>query len=81
MQTERKDGVLTVLLPEEINAQSAHGVQEEIDEILKSLNGDKLVLDVKEMTYTSSAGLRVFMATQKTMKAKLSIMLELIYKG
>ena len=63
-----EDKLLTVKLSGRLDTISARELDAELAEILK--DADKLVFDLDEREYMSSAGLRVFIATQKYMYEK-----------
>lgn len=73
MQTKKEEGKLTIFLTGEIDAQNALEVQEEIHEILKTRGDDELIFDAKELKYISSAGLRIILSVQKSIKSKISV--------
>ncbi len=56
---------LTIKLSGRLDTNTAPELEEELKKDL--LNVTELVLDFKELKYISSAGLRVVLATQKTM--------------
>ncbi|MCR5237223.1 MAG: STAS domain-containing protein [Lachnospiraceae bacterium] len=63
--TKKQDGnMLTVSIDGKLDALTSPQLEKE----LGNLNGiDNLVLDLKDLIYTSSAGLRVFLNAQKIM--------------
>lgn len=63
--TQIQDNMLTVLLEGRLDTTTSPQLEEELNH---SLNGiQKLVLDFEKLSYLSSAGLRVILATQKQM--------------
>ncbi|MDY6430488.1 MAG: STAS domain-containing protein [Bacilli bacterium] len=54
-----ENNVLTIFLEGELNSSSSKAVEEEIDAILAANNPSKVVLDLKDLRYISSAGLRI----------------------
>lgn len=73
MRAETLDGVFTVFLEGEIDAQNAAEIKGQIDKLL-SLRGDApLAFDAKGVTYISSAGLRVILFVQKQIGQKISV--------
>ena len=73
MRCEHSEGVLTIFLTGDIDAQNAAEIQQEIMDIVKSRRLDALVLDARELAYISSAGLRVMLTVQKELNSKISI--------
>ena len=73
MQTAKEDGVLTLFLAGDIDAQNAADVQREILAILEAEEFAKLVLDAGGLEYISSVGLRVILATQKKAGGKITV--------
>lgn len=73
MRSENSEGILTIFLQGDIDAQNAAEIQREMEEILKSREKDVLVLDARDLTYISSAGLRVMLAIQKEFNTRISI--------
>jgi anti-anti-sigma factor len=71
--TDNKDGMLTIFLTGDIDAQNAAEIKNEVDEILKSRGDSTLVFDAKKLCYISSAGLRMILATQKAVRSKISV--------
>ena len=65
IKTDKKDSALTVVLEGRLDTNTAP----ELDETLKaSLEGvTDLTLDLENLEYLSSAGLRVLLSAQKTM--------------
>ena len=62
----KTDGNLNVALDGRLDTITAPALEKAINEDIGEANN--LVLDVKEMEYISSAGLRVILATQKKMQ-------------
>ena len=70
MQTtlNREDGKLTISVSDRVDTTTAPELERVI---LDNLDGvTELVLDLKDMPYTSSAGLRVLLKAQKAMKTQ-----------
>ena len=66
-EKERKGSTLIIRIGEELNAVNAPELQKMIDE---SVDDDvmEVIFDVSKVPYTSSSGLRVFLATQYMME-------------
>ena len=73
MRSEISEGILTIFLQGDIDAQNAADIQQEMEEILKSKGEAALVLDARDLKYISSAGLRVMLVIQKESSNKISI--------
>ena len=74
MKTSVQNNLLTIFLEGEINAKNVSSFQKEIDEIISSNPGRKIIFDADALTYISSAGLRLLLVTQnKMIKDKLTI--------
>jgi anti-sigma B factor antagonist len=63
-----ENGILTVLLDGKMDTGTTPQVAEEIEADID--NADKIVLDMKELKYISSAGLRLLLSLHKKMSAK-----------
>ena len=61
MRFENKEKVLRIFLEGEINSYNADNLSSEIDEITNNESFDKLELDFSNVSYISSAGLRVIL--------------------
>ncbi len=59
MKYELNDSVLTIFLEGELNSFSAEDVENEIDAIIKKSRYQSLVIDMAELRYISSAGIRI----------------------
>ncbi len=59
---------LTVALEGRMDTNSAPQLKEALEEEMASIT--ELVIDLKKLAYTSSAGLRVLLSAQKTMNIK-----------
>lgn len=73
MRSENSEGILTIFLTGDIDAQNAADIQQEIREIVKCQADSALVFDARELMYISSAGLRVMLTVQKEADQKISI--------
>jgi anti-anti-sigma factor len=67
------EDILTIFLIGDIDAQNASEVQKEIQKIMESHDEKTLVFDAKEISYISSAGLKVILTVQKQLKEKISV--------
>ncbi len=73
MRADHRDGVFTVFLTGEIDAQNAEAVQKELDDVLEKRGDSPLVFDARELSYISSAGLRIILVAQKKLGQKISV--------
>ena len=73
LRAENAEGVLTIFLAGEIDAQNAAAVQREMDAFLERRGNAAVVFDAKDLSYISSAGLRVLLAAQKEVGKKISV--------
>lgn len=73
MKKENNNGVLTIFLEGEIDAQNASAVQNEIDEIVDAEEFTSLVFDAENLSYISSAGLRLILTAQKKIKSQIRV--------
>lgn len=72
--TKLKDGQqLTIAIKGRLDTVTASMLQKELDENIVGIK--ELVLDMKELDYTSSAGLRVILNAQKIMNKQGSMKL------
>ena len=62
---EKNENVLTVAVSGKVDTITAVEFEKAIEDHLDGVT--ELILDLKEMTYTSSAGLRVILKAQKAM--------------
>lgn len=65
MKHNLDNNVLTIYLSDVIDANTSSQIEEEIFSILSSNTYSKLILDFDEVTYVSSAGLRVILKIKK----------------
>ena len=63
-----ENGILTVLLDGKMDTDTTPQIAEKIEADID--NADKIVLDMKELKYISSAGLRLLLSLHKKMSAK-----------
>ena len=70
MKFESNNGVLTVFLEGDIDAQNANSVQSEIEAAKNAHPNDELLFDAKNLRYISSAGLRVILKFLREAKGK-----------
>ncbi|MBR3722119.1 MAG: anti-sigma factor antagonist [Selenomonadaceae bacterium] len=74
MKTSVQDNLLTIFFEGEINAKNVPALQKEINEIISANLGREILFDADALTYISSAGLRLLLATQNKMgKTKLTV--------
>ncbi len=73
MRFDNSEGILTIFLEGDIDAQNAADIQQEIVEIIKSQGEAALVFDARELVYISSAGLRVILCIQKELGGEVSV--------
>lgn len=69
MENKREDGVLTIFIPERIDAGNASDVESELEAIRKEADDQQVVFDCSGLEYISSAGLRVIMKVVKQEKS------------
>ena len=66
-----KNGNITILeIKGPMNINTSLDAETCINKILEDNNNLKLIIDLKETTFVSSSGLRVFLSTSKKMKSK-----------
>lgn len=65
MNVKTENELLTIVLPERVDTNSVDGVAAEIDTILAEYSDKQLILDAAELTYISSAGLRMILKLRK----------------
>ena len=63
-----ENGLLTVLIDGKLDTGSAPQATKEIEAVLD--NAEELVIDMKDLNYISSAGLRLLLTLHKKMAAK-----------
>lgn len=61
MRFELQEGIITLYLEGELNSYNADGVEKEIEAILKGKDFSGLVLNLENLRYISSAGLRIIL--------------------
>lgn len=72
LKTQKEGNELTIFLKGEVNTGTAPQLKEILDAELPGL--DAVTFDFKECDFVSSAGLRILLATFKTLKAKKGTM-------
>ena len=70
MKFDSNNGVLTVYLEGDLDAQNASSVQAEIEAAQKAHPGDEILFDAENLRYISSAGLRVLLRFIRVAKGK-----------
>lgn len=74
MKTAEENNACIIFLEGEINAQNVPALQGELDGILAAYPGKECIFEAKNLTYISSAGLRLLLNTQKKLgKRKITI--------
>ncbi len=67
LKTDKKGGVLIIYLQGRLDVHKSLEVEQEINELIE--NGEKqLLFNLKDLSYLSSSGLRVFIATLRKLK-------------
>lgn len=74
MKHEIMEENVILYLEGSISSSNAEDVQKKIDEIKADKSDKEIVIDAEELTYISSAGLRVLMKTAKAQNNSLTIM-------
>lgn len=65
MKSELSNGVLTIFLTGRVDSSNAEAAEKEMQSILASNSAEALVLDAEDLSYISSAGLRVILRLRK----------------
>ena len=65
MNCKNENSILTVFLSGKIDSSNADAVSAELDSLIASESFDNLVLDADELSYISSAGLRIILKYRK----------------
>lgn len=63
--TQKEDGVLTIAVSGRLDTATAPELEKTLTENIDGVR--RLIFDLKDLTYTSSAGLRIFLKAQKIM--------------
>ena len=71
IQTKKEGTTQTVVLKGRLDTTTAPELDEKLDRLYDGMTD--LIIDVKDMDYVSSAGLRVILKAQKTMNKKGSM--------
>jgi anti-sigma B factor antagonist len=69
IHTAERDGVTTLALTGRLDANTAPRLEEETEKIFSSREKVALVLDLAELEYLSSAGLRVLLSVLKAVNS------------
>ena len=70
MKFDSNNGVLTVFLEGDLDAQNATSVQAEIEAAHNAHPNDEILFDAENLRYISSAGLRVLLKFARASKGK-----------
>lgn len=73
LTSTKEDGKLTVVVSGRVDTTTAPDLEKYINDNMNGIT--EMVLDLKDMRYTSSAGLRVLLKVQKTMSKQGSLKL------
>ena len=74
MKTAKENNACVIFLEGEISAQNVPVLQEKIDGILVAHPGEEIIFEARDLTYISSAGLRLLLGVQKKMgKKKIAV--------
>ena len=66
---KKKDFIYMVELNGSLDSETYQGLEEELNEVINEKT-KALILDMKTLTYVSSAGIRVILSTEKLLKKK-----------
>ena len=67
---EKSPGVFILFPKGDLNATTSPRVQQKINELTEMASTSQIVLDLKDLEFISSHGIRVFVVATKAMKAK-----------
>lgn len=70
VKTAKENNTCIIFLEGEVSAQNVPELQGELDEIMAAHPGEKLVFEARDLTYISSAGLRLLLGVQKKLGNK-----------
>lgn len=70
MKTAKENNLLTIFLEGEVNAQNVSDWQNKINDVLAANPGTEIIFDAENLTYISSAGLRLLLSIQKNFGGK-----------
>lgn len=73
MKTTNQEEVLTIYLEGYINSQNVSDIEKEIEKILTDNPGKVIDFDASELSYISSAGLRMLLKIKKRVSAPITI--------
>ncbi len=71
IEKTENEGIITLKLSGWLDTQAAQNFQEEIEKLSPDTN--ELVLDLEQLEYTSSAGLRQIVAAHKKVSGRLTL--------
>ena len=73
MKTAKENNACVIFLEGEISAQNVNALQGEVDEILAANPGEEMIFEARDLTYISSAGLRLLLGVQKKLGSKITV--------
>ena len=73
MKSYEENGLLVICLEGRIDSSNAQETQEEINRILTENPGKDLLFDAENLSYISSAGLRILLSVHKTIKPVITL--------
>ena len=69
IESKRENGILTIYMPDRIDASNASEAETQIESIRDLENEENIVLDADKLEYISSAGLRIIIKLVKREKS------------
>ena len=69
INTEQKGGVLVAMTVDRVDGSNAREFQEALQAVIQD-DGNAFLLDMEQLTYISSAGLRVILLIARTLQGK-----------
>ena len=69
INTEQKGGVLVAMTVDRVDGSNAREFQEALQAVIQD-DGNAFLLDMEQLTYISSAGLRVILLIARTLQAR-----------